>query len=40
MALAKINYLYSVVYIALTGTDKYFYREHSIIHKLLVSFMH
>ena len=31
------NYYYSKIYIAATGTDKYYYREHSLIHKLLVS---
>ena len=30
------NFLYSKIYIALTGTDKFYFREHSLIHKLLV----
>lgn len=37
MAAVKLNYIYSVVYIAVTGTDKFYFRDHSIIHRLLVS---
>lgn len=31
------NYLYSIAYIAVTGTDKYYYRDHSKVHEMLVS---
>lgn len=31
----KINILYSRLYIAITKTDKYYYRENSIIYRLL-----
>ena len=31
------NYFYSILYIAATGTDKYYYRDHSKIHEWLVS---
>ena len=37
MTAVKLNYIYSVVYIAVTGTDKFYYRDHSLIHKLLVN---
>lgn len=32
----KANEKYSKIYIWITGTDKYFYREYSLIHKILV----
>lgn len=31
----KANIVYSRLYIAITRTDKYFYREHSVIYRLL-----
>lgn len=32
-----INYLYSILWIAVTGTDKHEYRERSRVHDKLVS---
>lgn len=33
-----LNYWYSILWIKVTGTDKYEYREKSIVHRILVSF--
>lgn len=36
----KVNYLYSVLWIAITGADKYAYRERSIVRAALMGLLH
>ena len=38
-ALAKINYLYSIIWIKVTGKDKFAFREESKFHEILINAM-
>ena len=35
--LAKINYLYSIIWIKVTGKDKFAFREESKVHEMLMN---
>lgn len=38
--LIKLNYYYSKLWIAVTGKDKYAYREKSIVHHILTKIIY
>jgi hypothetical protein len=37
--LFKLNYYYSIIYIAITRTDKFYYRDNSKVHQILLNSM-